>query len=223
MPDLIGVQEALHPQLEYILRALPGYEMVGVGRDDGVRAGEYACILYRSAALTLNRSDTFWFSDTPERVASASWGNRVTRICTWAQFITPEGRAIYHYNVHLDHESQPSRERSVALLLARMAVRDPKAPVLVTGDFNAGETNPALIAMREGNLYRDTFRVAHPSAAPVGTFTGFKYGEVGGEKIDYVFATPEWEVLEAAIVRSERDGRYPSDHFPVTAVVRLRD
>jgi len=174
MPDLIGVQEALHSQLEYILRALPGYEMVGVGRDDGVRAGEYACILYRSAALTLNRSDTFWFSDTPERVASASWGNRVTRICTWAQFTTPEGRAIYHYNVHLDHESQPSRERSVALLLARMAVRDPKAPVLVTGDFNAGETNPALIAMREGNLYRDTFRVAHPSAAPVGTFTGFK-------------------------------------------------
>jgi endonuclease/exonuclease/phosphatase family metal-dependent hydrolase len=223
MPDVIGVQEALYPQLEYILRALPGYAMVGVGRDDGVRAGEYACIIYRTAALTVSRSDTFWFSDTPERVASASWGNRITRICTWAQFTTPDGRAINFYNVHLDHESQPSREKSVALLRARMAARDPQAPVLVTGDFNAGEMNPAVIAMREGNLFRDTFRVVQPSAAPVGTFTAFKHGEIAGDKIDYVFASPEWEVLEAAIVRSEREGRYPSDHFPVTAVVRLRE
>jgi len=223
MPDLIGVQEALYSQLEYILRALPGYAMVGVGRDDGVRAGEYACIMYRTAALTVNRSDTFWFSDSPERVASASWGNRVTRICTWAQFTTPEGRALSVYNVHLDHESQPSREKSVALLQTRIAARDPQTPVLVTGDFNAGETNAAVVAMREGDLFRDTFRVVQPSAAPVGTFTGFRRGEIGGEKIDYVFASPEWEVLEAAIVRNERDGRYPSDHFPVTAVVRLRE
>jgi endonuclease/exonuclease/phosphatase family metal-dependent hydrolase len=125
------------------------------------------------------------------------------------------------YNVHLDHESQPSREKSVALLRARIAARDPRTPVIVTGDFNAGEANPAVIAMREGNLFRDTFRVAQPSAAPVGTFTGFRLGEIGGDKIDYVLASPEWEVLGAAIVRSEREGRYPSDHFPVTAVVRL--
>lgn len=222
-PDVIGVQEALYPQLEYILRALPGYAMVGVGRDDGVRAGEYACIIYRTDALAVSRSDTFWFSDTPERVASASWGNRVTRICTWAQFTTSDGRAIYIYNVHLDHESQPSREKSVALLRARMAARDPQAPVIVTGDFNAGEANPAVALMRDGSLFRDTFRDAHPDAEPAGTFTGFKRGEIAGDKIDYVFASPEWEVLEAAIVRTERDGRYPSDHFPVTAVLRLRE
>lgn len=222
-PDVIGVQEALYPQLEYILRALPEYAMVGVGRDDGVRAGEYACILYRTAALSVNWSDTFWFSDTPDRVASSTWGNRVTRICTWAQFTTPDGRPIYFYNVHLDHESQPSREKSVALLRARIAERAPQAPVIVTGDFNAGESNLAVAAMREGSLFRDTFRVRQPSASPVGTFTGFKYGDVAGEKIDYVFTSPEWEVLEAAIVRSEREGRYPSDHFPVTAVLRLRE
>lgn len=222
-PDIIGVQEALFPQLEYILRAVPGYALVGVGRDDGIRTGEYAGILYRASALALNRSDTFWLSDTPDRVASASWGNRVTRICTWAQFTTPAGRALYLYNVHLDHESQPSREKAVALLRARIAARAPQAPVLVTGDFNAGETNPAVRAMREGDVFRDTFRVAEPSATPVGTFTGFTHGQVAGDKIDYVFATAEWEVLGAAIVRSARDGRYPSDHFPVTAVLRLGD
>lgn len=222
-PDIIGIQEALFAQLEYILRALPEYAMVGVGRDDGVRAGEYACILYRRQALALGRSDTFWFSDTPERVASLSWGNRITRICTWAQFTSANGRAFYVYNVHLDHESQPSRERSVALLRERIAARDPKAAVIVTGDFNAGESNPAVLAMQDAAAFRDSFRLRHPAATPVGTFTAFNPGQINGDKIDYVFTSPEWEVLDAAIVRSERGGRYPSDHFPVMATLRLPD
>lgn len=222
-PDVIGIQEALYAQLDYILRALPEYAMVGVGRNDGVRAGEYACILYRRQALALGRSDTFWFSDTPERVASVSWGNRITRICTWAQFSTAAGRAFSVYNVHLDHESQPSRERSVALLRARIESRDPRVPVIITGDFNAGEENAAVVALLSGDAFRDTFRVAQPTASPVGTFTAFARGQVNGEKIDYVFASPEWEVLGADIVRTERDGRYPSDHFPVTATLHLPD
>ena len=221
-PDVIGVQEALHGQLAYILQGLPDYAMVGVGRDDGVRAGEYSSILYRRAALTVNRSDTFWFSDTPERVASRSWGNNITRICTWAQFTTPDGRPLYVYNAHLDHQSQPSRERSAALLRAKISARDPKAPVIVTGDFNAGEKNPAVAAMLEGGDLRDTFRVKQPDASPVGTFTGFKHGQITGEKIDYVFASNEWDVVDAQIVRTSRDNRYRYDHFPVTATLRLR-
>jgi endonuclease/exonuclease/phosphatase family metal-dependent hydrolase len=221
-PDVIGVQEALYPQIAFILQALPEYAMVGVGRDDGVRAGEYTAILYRTAKLSLSRSDTFWFSETPAVVASKSWGNTITRICTWAQFTTADGRPLYVYNVHLDHQSQPSREKSAALLRARVEARDPKAPAIVMGDFNAGERNPAVSSMVEGGVLRDTFRVKHPSASPVGTFTGFKFGQVSGEKIDHIFATGDWDVVDAAIVRTDRDQRYPSDHFPVTATVRLR-
>lgn len=221
-PDVLGLQEALHSQIAYILQAIPGYAMVGVGRDDGVRAGEYTAILYRTAAVTAVRSDTFWFSDTPGRVASTSWGNTITRICTWAQFTTPSGTPFYLFNVHLDHQSQPSRERSAALLRARLDARDPVAPAIVTGDFNAGEKNAAVTAMLEGDVLRDTFRVEHPDASPVGTFTGFKFGQTGGEKIDYVFATREWDVVDASIVRTARAEKYPSDHFPVTAVLTLR-
>lgn len=221
-PDVIGLQEALHAQIDYILEALPGYAMVGVGRDDGVRAGEYSAILYRTAAVTAVRSDTFWFSDTPARVASTSWGNTITRICTWAQFTTPAGRPLYVFNVHLDHQSQPSRERSAALLRARLEARDPMAPAIVTGDFNAGEKNPAIAAMLAGGTLRDTFRVRHPDASPAGTFTGFTFGKTSGEKIDYVFATQEWDVVDASIVRTARAEKYPSDHFPVTAVLTLR-
>jgi endonuclease/exonuclease/phosphatase family metal-dependent hydrolase len=222
-PDVLGVQEALHAQIAYILEALPEYSMVGVGRDDGIRKGEYSAILFRRARLSLSRSDTFWFSDTPDRVASTSWGNSITRICTWAQFTTPDGRPLYVYNLHLDHQSQPSREKSVALLRRRIEARDPKAPVIVTGDFNAGEKNPAVMAMLDGRILRDTFRVAHPDASPVGTFTGFSIGQVQGEKIDYIFVTQEWQVVDAAIVRTSRGNRYPSDHFPVTATLTQKE
>jgi endonuclease/exonuclease/phosphatase family metal-dependent hydrolase len=67
----------------------------------------------------------------------------------------------------------------------------------------------------------DTFRVRHPDETPVGTFTGFKFGETAGEKIDYVLVPPGTEVVSAAIVRTSRGGRYPSDHFPVVARVRF--
>jgi endonuclease/exonuclease/phosphatase family metal-dependent hydrolase len=221
--DVLGLQEALDFQIDEILAALPAYAAVGAGRDDGARKGEYAAILFRRDRLQVAASGTFWFSDTPEVVRSTGWGNRITRICTWARFIDRDGRAFWVYNVHLDHESQPSREKSVALLRERIDARPfPREPVVVTGDFNVGESNPALRALTAGGAFVDTFRVLYPDVQTVGTFTGFRYGRVDGEKIDYIFAPPGTEVLSAAIVRTSRDGRYPSDHFPVVARLAFR-
>lgn len=218
--DIIGVQEALRGQLDEIVQAVPGYAFVGVGRADGRQAGEYAAVLYRIDRFRVRRSDTFWFSDTPGIVKSVSWGNRIERVCTWAYVEDRLGPSFFVYNVHLDHESQPSRERSAALLLATIAARDPRAPAIVTGDFNAGEQNPATTAMRAS--FQDTFRLRFPDEREAGTFNGFKSGQTAGDKIDYVFVEPGTEVLDAAIVRTAQGGRYPSDHFPVTARVRLR-
>lgn len=219
-PDVLGLQEALHFQIDQLLEALPEYHTVGVGRSDGGHGGEYSAIFYRASRLTVRRTATFWLSDTPEVVASNTWGNAIERICTWALFDDKQGRPFYTYNLHLDHVSQPSREKSVALLLDRIAARAPLAPVVVTGDFNTGETNPATQAMTK--VFRDSFRVVHPEAKEVGTGNQFTFGRITGEKIDYVFVEPEAEVLSAEIVRTAADGKYPSDHFPVVARIRLR-
>jgi len=222
--DVIGLQEALAFQIDEIAAAVPLYGVIGVGRDDAARKGEYAAILYRRDRFHVAQSGTFWFSDTPEVVASKSWGNRITRICTWARLVDRDGRAFWVYNVHLDHESQPSRERSVALLRARIDARAfPDEPVIVTGDFNAGEANPALAALTAGGAFVDTFRVAHPDEKVAGTFTGFHLGQTGGDKIDYIFVQPGVRVASAAILRTSRGGRYPSDHFPVTATVQFEN
>jgi endonuclease/exonuclease/phosphatase family metal-dependent hydrolase len=227
--DLVGLQEALDHQLTEIVAAVPIYGIVGVGRDDGRTAGEYAAILFRKDRFRVAAADTFWLSDTPSIVASKSWGNNITRICTWARFIDRDGRSLWHFNVHLDHQSQPSRERSTELLRQRVEARAfPSEPAIITGDFNVGESNPAMAALtiaRDGAAapFLDTFRVLHPDEREVGTFTGFKFGAVTGDKIDYVLVQPGNEVQHAAIVRTSRDNRYPSDHFPVVARVTLRN
>lgn len=228
--DLLGLQEALASQIDEIVAAVPAYAVVGVGRDDGAREGEFSAILFRKDRLQVAEAGTFWLSDTPAVPGSRSWGNNITRISTWARFIDRDGRGFYHFNVHLDHESQPSRERSTALLRQRLFARSfARDPVIVTGDFNVGEKNPALATLvgRSGPdappPLVDTFRVLYPDETSVGTYTAFKFGNVTGDKIDYVLVQPGTEVMSASIVRTSRNERYPSDHFPVVARVRLTD
>ena len=229
--DLIGLQEALDAQITEIAAAAPIYAVVGVGRDDGGIAGEYSAILYRKDRFHVAEAGTFWFSDTPAVPGSKSWGNNITRICTWARFVDRDGRGLWHFNVHLDHQSQPSRERSTELLRQRVEGRSfPREPVVITGDFNVGETNPAIVTLTGGLRpeptsrppFVDTFRVLNPEERQVGTFTGFKFGTLDGDKIDYILVEPGTEVLRAEIIRTSRENRYPSDHFPVIARVTLQ-
>ena len=223
-PDVLGVQEALAFQLDEVRGTLARYGQAGVGRDDGEAAGEFSAILYDSTRVALLEQGTFWFSDTPAVPGSTSWGNTIPRICTWARFRDRAGGGTFRvYNVHWDHISQPSRERSAALLLERIADGGSGEPVIVMGDFNAGEANPAFAALTASNRVplRDTFRALHADSAAVGTFHGFD-GGTAGEKIDAILAGPAWEVRSSAIVRAASDGRYPSDHYPVTAVLRRR-
>jgi endonuclease/exonuclease/phosphatase family metal-dependent hydrolase len=235
-PDLIGLQEALRFQIDEIRQASPVYGEVGVGRNDGKTAGEYCSILYRKGRFDLKSEGTFWYSDTPDVPGSIGWGNSITRICTWARlFDRITEREFYLFNTHLDHRSQLSRERSVLYLSKRIHSREHPEPVILTGDLNAGEDNPAiryllgkdpLIKINPGGEPNpvpliDSFRIARPGAEEVGTFNSFR-GISDGEKIDFVFTTDSFEIIDADIVRTHFEGHYPSDHFPVIARLRLR-
>jgi endonuclease/exonuclease/phosphatase family metal-dependent hydrolase len=238
--DIVGLQEALRFQLDELGEALPGYVEIGVGRDDGATRGEYSALLVKAERFAVGECGTFWLSDTPAEPGSKSWGNGITRVCTWARLVEKEsGRGLYVFNCHLDHQSQASRERAVELIAARVAERTHDAePVVVMGDFNAGEGNAAVAYLRgergraseagawpghepvESPRLVDTFRAVHPEATEVGTFSGFRLGATGGEKIDHILVSGGVEVLDAGIDRTSAEGRYPSDHFLVRARVR---
>lgn len=219
-PEILGLQEALRFQLDAIADAVPGYVEIGVGRDDGVTTGEYAALLVRRARFAVDTSGTFWLSDTPAVPGSTSWGNRIPRVCTWALLTDrASGRRLAVFNTHLDHESQPSRERSTALILERIATLASDVPVVVMGDFNAGEDNPALTPLRAAG-FTDTYRVVDPDVAGDGTFSGFT-GDSTGAKIDYILTRGPWTVHGADILRRRTGARDASDHFPVTARLSL--
>jgi endonuclease/exonuclease/phosphatase family metal-dependent hydrolase len=238
-PDAIGLQEVLKSQLDDLARAVPEYGAIGAGRDDGKEKGEYSPVLYLTSRFEAPESGTFWLSDTPEAPGSNTWNAACVRVCTWVRLTEkPTGRSFYLFNTHLDHQNQAARDRGAELIAARMAARaHPEDPVILAGDLNAGEENSTVMFLtgRAPRAYLavspapprtglvDSFRVAHPDEADVGTFHAFK-GPAGDthRKIDYILVPQGTEVLETSIDRRHRDGRYPSDHYPVTARIGLK-
>jgi endonuclease/exonuclease/phosphatase family metal-dependent hydrolase len=221
-PSVLGVQEALRFQLDEITRALPRYALIGVGRDDGRDKGEFSAILYDSTRFDVVESGTFWYAADPGAVGAVAWGAHIPRICTWARLRDrTNGRVFRMYNSHYDHESQESREKSAALLLRRIGSIDATEAVIVTGDFNAGEDNAAFrsLVSNATTPLRDTFRAVHPEATSTGTFNGFK-GDRSGPKIDAILVSAGWDILESGIDHTTENGRTPSDHYPVTAIIR---
>lgn len=234
-PDILGLQEPVRFQLDEIQRAFPGYREVGVGRIDGGTFGEYNAILFRESRFSLLNSGRFWFSDTPDIPGTRNWGNAPPRICTWVRLQDKSSRrSFYVYNVHFDRVSSYSRVRSAMLLARSIHERNvPADPVILLGDFGVGEKNEVIRYLeRDASLIRegkeeyspvilyDTFRRIHPDAVLVGTFNNFK-GVRNGEKLDDIFVTAGIIVIDADIITDQVDGRYPSNHFPVTAVLKI--
>jgi len=225
-PNILGVQEALNFQLEELAIHFPHFKKSGVGRDDGKNAGEYSAILFDSTKYTLLQEETFWFSETPEEPGSMAWGANFPRICSWVELIEKESNfKFFVFNNHWDHESQLSRENSAQMLLDKIIdLEIAEYPIIVMGDFNAGENNPALknLINNKSIELKDSYRIINPLSKSVGTFNQFK-GISSGEKIDAILISSAITIITSDIMRININGIYPSDHFPVTAEVSLNN
>ncbi|GAB5496748.1 MAG: hypothetical protein Phyf2KO_18280 [Phycisphaerales bacterium] len=216
LPDVVGMQEALKAQIDDLTPALPGYSFTGVGRDDGKDKGEFAPIFYNTDKLKLVESDTFWFSDTAGEPGSASYGNSIPRICTWAEFETVHGSHRFRVaNIHLDHQSAESRLKSMQQMREAIGKTTADLPYFVLGDFNCTpDSEPAQRLIGKG------WKAAVEAEEAVGTFHGFT-GEPG-KRIDMILVPSSCEVTEAEVITiGGKDGIWPSDHFPVRAIVTL--
>lgn len=218
--DIVGIQEGLPQMMDDLAGRLSGYAAIGVGREDGIDQGEYAAILVKTERFRIQESGTFWLSDTPEICNSCTWGNTVTRICTWAKLYDRETKKTFHFfNTHLDHASPEARQKGTELILARVALRKPQGPVILTGDFNADDRDPLHAAIK-GAGFADVWKSVNISTPmeESGTFHEFT-GVTNRARIDFIYATPDLKIMDSAIVRSSKDGNYPSDHFPVRATL----
>ncbi len=216
-PAILGVQEALGFQLDFLAERLPHHRRFGQGREGGAR-GEHAALFVDARRFAVVASGDFWLSETPDVVGSVGWDATLPRICTWAHVRDlGSGRELHVWNVHFDHRGADARLRSAELLARRLAAT--AGPHIVLGDLNAGEDSAPLAVLRAAGL-RDTFREVHPDAIDVGTFHGFR-GSRGGAKIDYVLAGPGLRTAAASILAEPGpNGRWPSDHHLVVAELR---
>ena len=227
-PDLLGLQEALDFQTEYLQGELPGYGHVGVGRGDGKDKGEQAAIFYRLSRFEKVQEGHFWLSETPDVAGSKYPWTVVQRMVSWAELRTLDTppRTVWFFNTHFEPLSEGARLKSAALLRQRIAtLAGDGATVIVTGDFNtpAGDTTyRKVIGAEDGRPHLlDAWREVCPKA---GRNEG-TYHLIGGlrvnRRLDWILHTPDLKALEAEIDMAKVDGHYPSDHFPVTAVLRF--
>lgn len=218
-PDLIGIQEALHHQLEDLTRVLPDYTYVGVGRDDGKEKGEYSAVFYRNSRFGVLHSETIWLSPSGE-VGSIGWDAAITRIATCARLYDRELKQEFLVaNTHFDHVGKQARIGSAVLLAGYLSgMHQVRQPLLLTGDFNCERTEETYThLLKIANGLTDT----RPTNDATGTYCGFEVGAMECKAIDHIFYSSEW-VLRHYQVITDNDGKhYPSDHLPVLAELGL--
>lgn len=214
--------------LQELQQRLPLYEWVGEGRRGGHK-GEFNAIFYHKKKLRLLEHGQFWLSMTPDKPGSVGWDGRFPRICTWARFALAKGSVpeLRVYNTHLDHMGNRARMEGAALIwetILRHQAQFGPSPVILSGDFNAGPDHDVIRFLSGESVFeagRAELENAFADPKKAGrTFHGFRGGK-SGEPIDFLFGGFGASPLHGDVIRSKHNGRYPSDHYPVTAVFKL--
>jgi endonuclease/exonuclease/phosphatase family metal-dependent hydrolase len=226
-PDLLGTQETLGFQRDFLKKKLEGYGVFAAGRDDGKEKGEMMAVYWRESRFEKTDGGHFWLSKTPEKAGSKSWDTSLPRMATWVKLKDRKGgKPVLLLNTHFDHKGKEARLESAKLVREKIVALGKGCSVIVTGDFNAGEGSEPYKALfgpkgKEESPVLDSYRAAHPKKGEAeGTTTGFKAGPSKGARIDWIGVSKDWKVVSAGIDRTEKGGRTPSDHFPVTAALR---
>lgn len=224
--DILGAQEVLPNQLKDLLKRLPGYTAVGVGRDFGDDRGEYSALFYKTNRFKAHKTGTFWLSDTPE-VPSKGWDGAYPRIATWAVLEDlKSGKNIFAINTHLDHIGIDARIKGVSLILKKAATLAEGLPVILTGDFNStpdSEIIQAITNIGLQNALVNSKAVAKEKIDKEGTFHDFgRLSTNELEYIDYIFVSDLFEVNFYQVVDEKIDDIYLSDHNPVIAKIAFK-
>jgi endonuclease/exonuclease/phosphatase family metal-dependent hydrolase len=228
-PDVVCLQEALREPTEHLCADL-GQEFREFGfhgpemdaRREGYQLVAKNPILYSVARYDLVSAGGFWLSETPHLPATRSWGSARARHVNWVRLRDRAGREFRVLNTHLDHQSQPARQRQLAMILDEAALYQGKFPQVLAGDFNVDRRNPVFGLLGDAG-WKDAYSAVHGDEGD--GFTAHAYEgtarrtETG--RIDFIFTRGAIAASSAEIIRDAKDGRFPSDHFFVSARVRI--
>jgi endonuclease/exonuclease/phosphatase family metal-dependent hydrolase len=211
--DFVCIQESLVHQAHFLEKNLSEYKSVFRSREFNSDEGESVPIFYQYKKWEVVEYETFWLSETPYAAGSVNWGNSLPRIVTWIKFRNLSTQQLYFvYNTHLDHESKNSRHKSVEMIVNHISSKVQNTPFVLTGDFNE-ENGMAIKYLINSKLNPiDTFSIL-PESEREGTF--HLWNGKSFDRYDFIFVSPDTQILETTIIKDNDKRRYPSDHFPI--------
>jgi endonuclease/exonuclease/phosphatase family metal-dependent hydrolase len=221
--DIVGMQEVKKNQLDDLKQRLAGYEFYGVGRDDGKEAGEYVPLAWKKDRFDPVEKGVFWLSETPDK-PSNGWDADLNRVSTWARLKDKQtGKQFLVLNTHFDHRGETARRESGKLIREWISKHANGDPAIVTGDFNTSDKSVPyknLTADAGKTTLRDSRRLAKKPEGPESTWNGFQE-VVPNRRIDFIFSTAPVEVQGYRTLDETREGRFPSDHLPIVATLKI--
>ncbi len=210
-----GKFNPVNRQLDWILQTVPGYKAAAVG--DPSKFPSTQPILYKSSRFQLIDQGWFYFSETPDKLFSASFDGGFDHYASTARFKDRVlGLTVTLINIHTDIRSLTNRRGATRVIGERVKKLQAQGErVIVIGDFNAIRSEPnvqnlAKLGLTGTALFTPTFH--------------FGKGIGIWPAIDHILHGAGIERLEQATVHRDRfDGQFPSDHYPISAVYRLTD
>ena len=233
--DIFGTEEGKYQQLQDLKTAMPAYDYIGVGRDDGKTGGEFSAIFYRKDMFEVLDHGDFWLSTQTDH-PNKGWDAALPRICTWGKFrMKTTGFIFVYYNLHMDHIGKQARTESAKLILQRIKDMPEKLPVILSGDFNVDQFNDSYRLLNTSGVLQDSFDKAEFIYNSNGTFNNFNVDNWTNRRIDHIFLTNDFKVKKYGILTdtyqsktTKNDGeetyqaRTPSDHYPVMIITEIR-
>lgn len=225
-PDIIGTQEGLKEQIDYLQDQLTEYVVIGEGRKGG-DDDEHMAIFFKRDKFRLREMGSFQLSETPEVIGSGPGVN--PRMVTWARLAiinrSAAGEAgpypmdyrghwentqeFYVFNTHYFNGRKDSLARLNAskLILERINALNrfgawtATRPVFLMGDFNCrpGSAPYKVLVGDENSTDADVLKNSFEDP----------------KEIDWILYKGDVKVLKYEEVDYNVDGAYPSDHKPI--------
>lgn len=226
-PDIIGTQEGLKEQIDYLADQLPEYVVVGEGRKGG-DDDEHMAIFFKREKFRLRELQSFQLSKTPEIIGSGPEVN--PRMVSWVRLAlinrAEEGKQnsypqdyrghwentqeFYVFNTHYFNGRKDSLARLNAskLILERVNALNrfgawtDERPVFLMGDFNCHPGSaPHKVLVRDDDSDN--------------TDLLYDTNKDNNKEIDWVLYKGAVKMEKYEEVNYNIDGVYPSDHKPI--------
>ena len=220
--DIMGTQEGMHHQLELISKTLPYFARYGKGRNDGTTTGEHAAIYFKKEKFRLLKAGDFWLREDPSKPGLGWDATCCNRICSWVQLQDIKtGKKFFVFNAHFDHQGKIARVESSKLMLRKIKEIAAGMPAILTGDFNGDRESEWYKSLAASTMLRDSYKDVKYPYEPSSSFNAFGRSLNRMDVIDHIFLTRHFKATSWAILTDTYKGKFPSDHYPVLAVVQF--